>query len=115
LGKEHCLDVFLSSRDEECNDSTLRLRSSLLVRCIAVLVGVLLSLAHLHEYFIYDTACLIIGSDTVQIMTALTKQTANARFIEFAALQENAITRTQIEMRDGLVFMRAKRRNYVFT
>jgi hypothetical protein len=51
----------------------------------------------------------------MQIQTALTRETATARFLEFVAMQENAITRTQIEMRGGLVFMRAKRRSYVFT
>lgn len=51
----------------------------------------------------------------MQIQTAITRETATARFLEFATMQENAITRTQIEMRDGLVFMRAKRRSYVFT
>jgi len=51
----------------------------------------------------------------MQIQTAITRETATARFLEFARLEENAITRTQIEMRNGLVFMRAKRRSYVFT
>jgi hypothetical protein len=51
----------------------------------------------------------------MQIQTALTRETTTARFLEFVAMQENAITRTQIEMRGGLVFMRAKRRSYVFT
>jgi hypothetical protein len=51
----------------------------------------------------------------MQLSTAISKQTAHARYLEFATLQENSITRTQIEMRDGLVFMRAKRRTYVFT
>jgi hypothetical protein len=51
----------------------------------------------------------------VQIATAITKQTANARFIEFANVQENSVTRTQIELRNGLVFMRAKRVSYAFT
>lgn len=51
----------------------------------------------------------------MQLQTAITKENATSRYIEFASLQENAITRTQIEMRDGLVFMRAKRRSYVFT
>jgi hypothetical protein len=50
----------------------------------------------------------------MQIATALTRETKKARFIEFAALQDNAITRTQIEVRNGLVFMRAKRRSYLF-
>ncbi len=49
----------------------------------------------------------------MQIATALTRQTAKARFIEFASIQENAITRTQIEVRGNLVFMRAKRRNFI--
>lgn len=51
----------------------------------------------------------------MQLSTAMTRETATSRYLEFATLHENAITRTQIEMRDGLVFMRAKRRNYVFT
>jgi hypothetical protein len=51
----------------------------------------------------------------MQIATALTRETAHARFIEFATLHESALTRTQIEIRDGLVYMRAKRRSYVFT
>jgi hypothetical protein len=51
----------------------------------------------------------------MQLQTAITRETATARYIEFATLSENAITRTQIELRDGLVFMRAKRRSYVFT
>jgi len=51
----------------------------------------------------------------LQIQTAIKKETADARFIEFAKIEDNSVTRTQIEMRGGLVFMRAKRRTYVFT
>jgi hypothetical protein len=51
----------------------------------------------------------------MQLSTAITRKTAKARFIEFAFLQDNTVTRTQIEMRNGIVYMRAKRRSYVFT
>jgi hypothetical protein len=51
----------------------------------------------------------------MQLVTALTKESARSRIIEFAALSENAVVRTQIEMRDGLVFMRAKKREYAFS
>ena len=56
-----------------------------------------------------------LGNTSMELQTALTRETATARFIEFATLDNNSITRTQIEMRDGLVFMRAKRRTYVFS
>jgi hypothetical protein len=51
----------------------------------------------------------------MQISTAITRENSRSRFIEFAKLEENAFTRTQIEMRGKLVFMRAKRRSYAFT
>ena len=51
----------------------------------------------------------------MQIQTALTKENARSRTLEFASISENSVTRTQIEMRDGLVFMRAKRRSFVIT
>ncbi len=51
----------------------------------------------------------------MQVQTAITKESARSRVLEFAKLDENAITRTQIEIKDGIVYMRAKRRTYVFT
>ena len=44
------------------------------------------------------------------LQTALTRDTKSSRFLEFATLSDNAVTRTQIERKDGLVFMRAKKR-----
>jgi hypothetical protein len=35
--------------------------------------------------------------------------------LEFALVTETAVTRTQIERRDGLVYMRAKRRSFAQT
>jgi hypothetical protein len=51
----------------------------------------------------------------MQIAAALQRETATARFLEFAKLDEGAITRTQIEIRGSLIYMRAKRRSYVFS
>jgi hypothetical protein len=50
-----------------------------------------------------------------ELQTALVRETKRARFLEFASIGEKAITRIQIEMRDGLVFMRAKKRRYEFS
>ena len=47
----------------------------------------------------------------MQIQTAIRKQTEGRQFLEFALVSDTAIVRTQIERRNGLVFMRAKRRS----
>ena len=49
------------------------------------------------------------------LQTAITKELPNGRTIEFVSMHETSITCTQIEIRGGLVYMRAKRRTYVFT
>lgn len=49
------------------------------------------------------------------MQTAITKELPNGRTIDFVSLDGTSVTRTQVEVRNGLVFMRAKRRTYVFT
>jgi hypothetical protein len=51
----------------------------------------------------------------LELQTALMRETKRARFLEFASLGETSVTRTQIEIRGNLVFMRAKKRNYAFS
>lgn len=49
------------------------------------------------------------------LQTAMTKRVGDSRFIEFASLNDESVSRTQIEFRDGLIFMRTKKRTYIFT
>jgi len=47
------------------------------------------------------------------LQTAITRTEGRKKFLEFVNLHDMSFTRTQIEHRDGLVFMRAKKRTYV--
>ncbi len=49
----------------------------------------------------------------MQLHTAISKESKGRRYLEFALVSESAVTRTQIEMRGSLVFMRAKRRSFI--
>lgn len=48
----------------------------------------------------------------MQLQTAIRKESEGRQFLEFALVSDKAVVRTQIERRDGLVFMRAKRRSF---
>ena len=51
----------------------------------------------------------------MQLQTAIRREENGSRFLEFALVGETAVTRTQIERRGDLVFMRAKRRSFAFS
>jgi hypothetical protein len=78
--------------------------------------GILSAIRHAaHHTILYIPSNDVFLGDTLELQTALTRENAGSRFLEFAKLDEAAITRTQIEIRGHLVFMRAKRRSYVFS
>lgn len=49
------------------------------------------------------------------LQTAIVKEEGGSRYVEFARLSENTVSRTQIEFKKGRIYMRTKRRTYVFT
>jgi len=55
----------------------------------------------------------LLGSTMLQ--TAITREVGRSRYVEFATMEATSVKRTQIEFRDGKIFMRTKKRVYVFS
>lgn len=49
------------------------------------------------------------------LQSVITKERGASRLLEFAMIEGCTITRTQIEMRNGRIYMRSKRRSFVFS